>query len=593
MQNIVYLLLLLILTSSSAWADTHASATCENKTGELTVQAAIDAAAAGDTVTVPAGSCTWDTSLSITKGVILQGAGTSSTIITSNLTAANYTDYLITYQIAVPATDGMVDISGFKFDSNSKGGGILVLNLSSTAIYNLRIHGNIFTRSDYTHGSYEKHASIYSLGNVFGLVDNNYFIDNYKDIVVLGYDSESWADFPASGNMGTNKYLYVENNSSTVGATWAAGSNRDLFLGESGQGARFVSRYNTIDCTYCTNGTSIWDFHGDTLNRGVVAGEIYNELVTSSGNAVSQEYASFRQRGGVAIVFNNSQQYGTDADRTSYRIEEEYGTCTNGGGCPDGYAGTCTGGDVVNNSYYWGSTNQRNGQHIGFLSVDTFNCFSEQVEYWSDTQDNTHTASTYFTKDVAASRNLTTCTAQDVYWETDAKKLYRCTATNTWTQIYTPYTCPHPLTGLTGGCNAVTAGIAGYNTTVEDPPDTTAPAISAFTVPSSNVGYVVPVTLTCTDAIGVTGWCLVESDSYGGCSWAGVVSTSKTFTTQGAKTLYAFCRDGSGNVSTSSTDSVTVTSGRGATFTGGTGPVLRSGTGPTFTIGVGAGIQGL
>jgi len=28
---------------------------------------------------------------------------------------------------------------------------------------------------------------------------------------------------------------------------------------------------------------------------------------------------------------------------------------------------------------------------------------------------------------------------------------------------YTPYTCPHPLTGLTGSCNSSVAGTAGYN----------------------------------------------------------------------------------------------------------------------------------
>jgi hypothetical protein len=39
------------------------------------------------------------------------------------------------------------------------------------------------------------------------------------------------------------------------------------------------------------------------------------------------------------------------------------------------------------------------------------------------------------------------------YWATDANNgngvLYVCTATNTWTQIYTPYVYPHPL--IAGG----------------------------------------------------------------------------------------------------------------------------------------------
>jgi len=38
---------------------------------------------------------------------------------------------------------------------------------------------------------------------------------------------------------------------------------------------------------------------------------------------------------------------------------------------------------------------------------------------------------------------------------------------------YTPYTCPHPLTGLTGTCDPTLAGISGYNISSED---TTPPA---------------------------------------------------------------------------------------------------------------------
>lgn len=62
----------------------------------------------------------------------------------------------------------------------------------------------------------------------------------------------------------------------------------------------------------------------------------------------------------------------------------------------------------------------------------------------------------------------TTCTAGVSYWATDQGnwnntgsgqgQLYICTATNTWTLSYTPYSYPHPLTAIVGS-SAVPSGV--------------------------------------------------------------------------------------------------------------------------------------
>ncbi len=92
--------------------------------------------------------------------------------------------------------------------------------------------------------------------------------------------------------------------------------------------------------------------------------------------------------------------------------------------------------------------------------------------------------------------------------------------------------------------------------------DTTSPLITAFVIPATNEGYVVPITtFTCTDetALHATPYCIVETDSSFGCSWSATAPANHTYITQGSKTLYAFCRDAATNISLSSNDSVTVT----------------------------------
>jgi hypothetical protein len=94
-------------------------------------------------------------------------------------------------------------------------------------------------------------------------------------------------------------------------------------------------------------------------------------------------------------------------------------------------------------------------------------------------------------------------------------------------------------------------------------PDTLAPTVTAFAVPTSASALTVAVTsFTASDDIGVTGYIINESSVVPAASatgWSAAAPTSYTFATAGTKTLYAWAKDAVGNVSVSKSASVTIT----------------------------------
>ena len=93
--------------------------------------------------------------------------------------------------------------------------------------------------------------------------------------------------------------------------------------------------------------------------------------------------------------------------------------------------------------------------------------------------------------------------------------------------------------------------------------DQVPPTVTAFIIPSTAGSLVVPITtFTANDNVGVTGYLLTESataPSPAAVGWAASASASYTFTSAGAKTLYAWAKDAAGNVSASRSASVVIT----------------------------------
>jgi hypothetical protein len=101
--------------------------------------------------------------------------------------------------------------------------------------------------------------------------------------------------------------------------------------------------------------------------------------------------------------------------------------------------------------------------------------------------------------------------------------------------------------------------------------DTTVPIITAFTVPSTSNNQNVPVSVfTATDNVAVTEYLITESPakpSATSVGWTAIKPDNYVFSSGGQKTLYAWAKDGSGNISSSLAATIVV-SGPAAASTG-------------------------
>lgn len=437
------------------------------------------------------------------------GSGSATTLITCSTT------WGITY---IPTSDAAFEISGFGFTFTPRIVTRAFLYFQGNAAYSLtgiKVHDNTFTNGYY---------AIYFYGLEAGVVYSNQFTDNYIAVYSGGVEKAGWDWAIGQGNAANGgNFPFIEGNTFTDTGTVAT----DGFIAEAGHGGRFVFRYNTITNRQDGTGSGgeVFDTHGVNgtynvnTNRGTVASEIYNNTI----NFADHGHRLINHRGGKMIAFNNTV---TGSYGATFNISEYQGWsyCT-----ADAYPKP----DQINSSYYYSNTT------LGSALVPTLLCASGVCSSCAPSQ---------YDGDYLTENTDYTLSAKGGY---------------------TPYECPHPLVDPTNAktCDG-TAGLAGYNL---DAADVTAPVVTAFVIPATADSLTVAVTtFTATDAIGVTGYCLTETNDSATCSWTGTAPATFPFGTAGAKTLYAFARDAAGNISTNTTtdevdtDGVTITIASGA-----------------------------
>lgn len=453
MKPYLFVGVIVLSSAQSVWARDITAASC----AQTAVQTAVNSAVNGDRVLVPACSATWGSAVTVSgKNITVQGAGASSTVIAGS---------------GINLTNAASRITGFTFNLSSR-------NINVDDSRGFRYDHNTISEPSwqFCFQNLGSQDGARSLRPTEGLIDNNSFTN--CRVVVFGetFDiggSDRWAE-PL--NFGTSHAVYVEDNTYTV-TNCPQGQNGVLcnFV-DANVGGRYVARFNTIINSY-------FEAHSaGNYTRGSRLSEIYNNTTTlqqsGSVNGMNGFYRPFFLRAGVNMVFHNTY---VDSDSTididnersydggvwglcdgSRFVDSNQGgsgwLCRNqiGAGGDVSYwsakAGAPASVQIKTPSYFWKNTRQT-GLDLGVSVANGAVQIVENRDFYRSV--NSFNGTVGVGEGTLANRPAS-CTTGVAYWVTNQGEwnsrqagpdgqLYKCTATNTWTLYYTPYTYPHPL----------------------------------------------------------------------------------------------------------------------------------------------------
>jgi hypothetical protein len=495
------------MAASGAAAQTINAASCS----QSDVQSALSKASSGSTVVIPSGTCTWTSPLSYTApaNLTIQGqttcTGSGSPAAGDNLACTDKTVIVdgMSYTTSDPAllgigtTTGTFRITGISLTGNGSQQtyhGALQVGGTSTAI-----------RIDHNHFSNIKTNAFATIGVVNGVVDHN-IVDGvsgagWQDNGGSGTDQFGDSDWAATTSLGTSNFVYFEDNEIVNGSNDCYSGGRwviryNTFMQQDGdvsvqthptggsdrdRGCRAFELYGnafsasgrtSFNVFYMSSGTGVvW---GNTADSNSISNLVSIHSMRRNSTSYSQTAAPTGW-GYCGTSFNGT---GSNWDQnlnasTGYHCVDQPGQGQ--GDRMSGYwpnvVNTSTGcnasqscfspRDASEPVYEW--MDKWGGSPSSFWLVYNGDVLFNNSDYYLWCNPSSASGCTSFNGTAGvgsgplASRP-STCTQGVAYWATDQGdwnhssggsqgELFKCTAANTWTLSYTPYTYPHPLVG--------------------------------------------------------------------------------------------------------------------------------------------------
>lgn len=236
----------------------------------------------GDTLSIPAGSATWSSALTINNAITLQGAGMGQTIITPN---AN--DYSIQITLLANKTNR---ITGIEFDNGTSAFNTIYVQGDNRDARRLRVD----------HCKWMNAPGALKLDTVLGVFDHNTIYGNapgnklahIKCSIWNGLTKGNGAWTNATPLFGTENFFFFEDN--------ILSSTNTVFvmsLVDAQAGGRYVFRFNTVTNAYIEGHGSEASYERSTHAVEVVGNNFQQQNVNS--------IVSFF-RGGCGLILSNS-----------------------------------------------------------------------------------------------------------------------------------------------------------------------------------------------------------------------------------------------------------------------------------------------